>query len=117
MRIITIGDSVIYLTNKYRGLQKPIIERLENERLMLIESIGGKSKIEQDRIGQHIASNIQIIDSLKHSISPDIEKYKNKDPNTSLVRVIKCSYEEIRENGDINTSIITLNLSNDGSVM
>ena len=114
LKTITVGDSILYFSDQFKAQQQTILDRLENDRLEIVQRIGTEKSYEQEQSRKLLSSLSQAIDSLKQLVPDYPDKYRKSSPDILLVKIVNCKYQEVYKNGEIKNKTMQLKLSADG---
>ena len=91
--IVTVADSIAYLTNDFRKDKEVVIKRIELAKAMTKElQTKIKLKSEYDRYAVDIQRMDARIDSLKSLLPDNLQGYGSRNTNDVLAVIIRCKY-------------------------
>ncbi len=113
--VITVGDSITYLTEEFYEDKEHLIKRFELVKKM-DETMLAKEKRESDikEYKSDIAVMEYRIDSLKKLTPDNLVVYNNRNPKDILVKIIRCKYSVTIPNGTTAEETFDFYLSVDG---
>jgi len=114
--VITIGDSIAYLTDEFRKDKEFIIKRVELAKEMTQELLS-KSKRENDidKYNAHIVVMDNRIDSLKNLTPDNLNGYDKRNAGDVLAKIVRCKYSITMPHGISAEETFDFYLSADGS--
>lgn len=91
--VITVADSIAYLTDEFRKDKQLIIDRIALAKKMT-EDLQSKTKLksEYDKYHDDITVINNRIDSLKNLVPDNLNGYDAKNPSDVLATIVRCKY-------------------------